>query len=116
MWLTRSGRRECLADSYVGLPGFDGHRYRAYLRILHHEILTNILDGRPLPNIFVYSKPWFRDAAMMAMVLDITGNVELLRDWILNIRDPFDRNNAGYEEPDNLGQACSPTCTSGIAS
>lgn len=104
IWLTRNGQRECLADNPVSLPSFDEHRYRDRLRVLHNEILTNIHDGRPLPNLFVYRKPWFRDAAMMAMVLEITGNVGSLRDWILNIRDPFDRNNAGHEEPDNLGQ------------
>jgi len=41
---------------------------------------------------------------MMAMVLEITDNVALLRDWILSLRDPYDRNNGGHEEPDNLGQ------------
>lgn len=38
------------------------------------------------------------------MVLEKTGNVGLIRDWIMSLRDPFDRNNGGNEEPDNLGQ------------
>jgi hypothetical protein len=46
-----------------------------------------------------------RDAAMMAMVLERTGNVHLLAPWILGLRDPFDRNNAGEREADNLGEA-----------
>ena len=41
---------------------------------------------------------------MVAMVLKETGNLGLLRDWILGLRDPFDRNNAGEAEADNPGQ------------
>jgi hypothetical protein len=75
------------------------------LRVLHQEILVNILDGLPLPNFFVYPKPWYRDAAMMAMVLRHTGNLPLIREWILSLREPYDHNNAGESEADNLGQA-----------
>ena len=104
IWLTRKGKTENLASNPVRLPTFQGHPYQKHLRILHNEILTNIFHGKPLPNFLVYKKPWYRDAAMMAMVMEITGNVDIIRGWILNIRDPFDRNNAGNEEPDNLGQ------------
>jgi hypothetical protein len=57
-----------------------------------------------VPNFLVYQKPWYRDAALMAMVLRETGNLSLIRDWILSLRDPFDRNNHGMDEPDNIGQ------------
>ena len=87
------------------LPSFEGHPYAATLRILHHEVLVNIVNGKPLPNFFVYARPWMRDAAMMALVLERTGNTHLLADWIMSLRDPFDRNNAGHREADNLGQA-----------
>jgi hypothetical protein len=40
----------------------------------------------------------------MAMVLKQTSNLHLIKDWILSIRDPFDRNNHGISEADNLGQ------------
>ncbi|TFH05958.1 MAG: hypothetical protein E4H09_01135 [Spirochaetales bacterium] len=73
------------------------------MRILHQEILVNIYHGLPLPNFLVYDRPWYRDAAMMAMVLQATGNLHLIRDWVMNLRDPFDCNN-GTTEPDNLGQ------------
>ncbi len=74
------------------------------LRVLHQEVLVNIIDGRPVPNFMVYAKPWYRDAALMAMVLRETGNIALIRDWIMALRDPFDRNNRGIAEADNVGQ------------
>ncbi len=94
----------CLAKSNINLPTFEGHRYQKQLRILHHEILINIIDGKPVPNYFVYNKPWYRDGAMMGMVLKATNNLHLIRDWVLSITELYDRNNAGHEEPDNLGQ------------
>jgi hypothetical protein len=42
---------------------------------------------------------------MMGMAFQKTGNIRPIRDWIMNLRDPFDRNNAGETEADNLGQA-----------
>ena len=65
----------------------------------------NIVDGKPLPNLFVYSRPWYRDGAMVAMVLKRTDNLHLIKDWILGLREPFDRNNAGEREADNLGES-----------
>lgn len=95
--------------SPVHLPDFQGHRYSEILKVLHHEILINIVDSKPLPNYFVYQKPWRRDAAMMAMCLKKTGNLELIRDWVLGLDDPYDHNNgssrgAPENEADNLGQ------------
>jgi hypothetical protein len=104
IWLTQDGKRTCLAGSAVALPTFENHPQRDLLRVLHHEILVNVVDGKPVPNLFVYDRPWYRDAAMVAMVLEKTGNTNLMRDWIVSLRDPFDRNNGGQEEPDNLGQ------------
>ncbi len=87
------------------LPTFAEQRHAAVLRVLHHEILINVIDGLPVPNYFVYKKPWYRDGAMMAMCLQRTGNLDLVRQWILGLGDPYDRNNAGETEADNLGQA-----------
>lgn len=94
----------CLTSSKINLPTFDGYKYQKHLRILHHEILINVIDGKPVPNYFVYKKPWYRDGAMMGMVLKATGNLHLIKDWILSLTDMYDRNNAGNCEPDNLGQ------------
>jgi len=105
IWLDESGGPRLLSAGPLNLPRFEAHRYAPVLRVLHQEILVNILDGRPLPNFFAYSSPWYRDAAMTAMVLRQTGNLHLVRDWILALREPYDRNNAGESEADNLGEA-----------
>jgi len=105
IYLDEEGKRTTLAQSPVNLPQFKEERYPNILRVLHQEILVDIVDGKPVPNFLVYPKPWYRDGAMAAMVLRRTGNIGLLRDWILSLRDPFDHNNAGRSEPDNLGEA-----------
>jgi hypothetical protein len=106
VWLESGHERTGLdTTGPIRLPTFDGHPYAAKLRVLHHDVLLNVVEGRPLPNFFVYQRPWIRDAAMMAMVLEQTGNLDLLAPWILSLSDPFDRNNAGEQEADNLGEA-----------
>jgi len=106
VWIEEEGRRQALPGTQapVRLPVFVGHRYASILRVLHHEILINVIDGLPVPNFYVYKKPWYRDGAMMAMCLRETGNLAVIRDWILGLREPYDRNNAGETEADNLGQ------------
>jgi hypothetical protein len=37
-------------------------RNSSVLRTLHHELLVNIQDGKPLVNTIVYTKPWFKSA------------------------------------------------------
>lgn len=91
-------------DSPIHLPEFEDMKYSEILKELNHEILINIVDSKPLPNFFVYNKPWRRDGAMMAMCLEKTGNLELIRTWILSLDEPYDFNNAGEAEADNLGQ------------
>ena len=93
-----------LTEGAINLPKFEGHPQAKILRILLHEILVSIVDTKPVPNFMVYSKPWYRDAAMVAMCLEKTGNLHLIKPWILKLDEPFDRNNAGNREPDNLGQ------------
>src|SRR4051812_15161905 len=105
VWLEEGAKRTALTRRDVSLPNFAGHRYAAVLRVLHQELLVNVIDGRPVPNFLVYDKPWYRDGAMMAMVFKETGNLGLIRDWVLGLREPFDRNNGGETEADNLGQA-----------
>lgn len=98
------GEPQCLTAGHVRLPSFDGYKYRDQLRILHGEILVNIYEGHPVPSFLVYRTPWYRDGAMMAMVLRETGNLCLIADWAAGLDSLYDRNNAGMEEPDNLGQ------------
>jgi len=88
-------------NSPVILPAFEGHRYSEILKVLHQEILINIYDSKPVPNYFVYRIPWRRDAAMMAMCLEKTGNHDLIRDWVMGIKDPYDHNNKEKGTPEN---------------
>ena len=95
----------CLTTSErINLPDFEEYKYPAQLRILHAEILTSFLGNDPVPNIYVYKKPWYRDGAMMALCLEKTGNLHLMKNWALGITELYDRNNKGNCEPDNLGQ------------
>ena len=106
-WLHEGGKKSfpLVEDqSRLVLPTFEKKRFPRILKVLHQEILINIVDGVPLPNYFVYKKGWRRDGAMMAICLEKTRNIELIKSWVLNFADPYDRNNAGEEEADNLGQ------------
>ncbi len=105
VWIESDGKREALSKGKVKLPDFKGRKYRLVLRVLHQELLVNVVDGKPVPNFFVYSKPWYRDGAMMAMAFRKTGNLHVVKDWILSLRQPYDRNNRGQTEADNLGEA-----------
>lgn len=98
-----NGQRIGVGAERVALPAFEGHPYAALLDALHREMLVNIVDHAPLPNVMVYRRPWYRDAAMVAMCFEKTGNLHLIEPWIASLRDPYDHNN-GEDEPDNLGQ------------
>ena len=87
------------------LPQFEGHKYASILKVLHQELLIGVTPTGPVPNFLAYKKPWYRDGAMMALAFQKTRNVATIRDWIGSLREPFDRNNAGETEADNLGQA-----------
>lgn len=106
VWLEENGKKVLIegTSSHVFLPDFKEYKYGRVLKVLNQEILINILDGRPLPNFLVYKNPWRRDGAMMAMCLKNTGNIDLIKDWVNSLTDPYDRNNAGETEADNLGQ------------
>ena len=93
----RGGERTTLAaGAPVRLPDFAGHPHAALLRRMHADLLLCCTPFGPVPNPWVYTRPWYRDAAMLALVFRETGNLPLLRDWILGLRKPYDRNNAGW--------------------
>lgn len=106
VWIYSRWKKEMISgtNTPVKLPEFEENRYPRIMKVLLHEILMNIVDSKPLPNFYVYKKPWRRDAAMMAFCLELTGNTDLIKDWVLNLDDPYDRNNAGETEADNLGE------------
>ncbi len=90
VWLEKAGNRAALTRGHVSLPSFAGHRHASVLRVLHQELLINVIDGKPVPNFLVYPKPWYRDGAMMAMAFQRTGNLPLIKDWVSSLREPFD--------------------------
>ncbi|OGV52699.1 MAG: hypothetical protein A2X49_16670 [Lentisphaerae bacterium GWF2_52_8] len=105
LWLEQDGTREILSRGRsVKLPRFEGNTHAAWLRALHSELLVNITPFGPVPNLWVYPRPWYRDAAMMLMCLRHTGNLALVEAWTLGLHKLTDRNNAGMAEADNLGQ------------
>ncbi len=107
VWILQPGKRPKLIPgtrSSLVLPRFADNPYGPVLRVLHHEVLINVIHGRPVPNFLAYAKPRYRDAALMAMVLRETGNLPLIHDWIMAIRDPFDRSIPGHVDADNPGQ------------
>ncbi|ADB36446.1 hypothetical protein [Spirosoma linguale] len=107
VWLLQPTKRPRLIPgtrSRLNLPQFADKRFGPVLRVLHQELLINIIHGRPVPNFLVYPKPRYRDAALMGMVLRETTNLAVIQDWIMAIHDPFDRNNQGIAEADNLGE------------
>ncbi|SEJ77738.1 DUF1680 family protein [Cyclobacterium xiamenense] len=106
VFVCQGGKVELIAGTSapINLPDFDGHRFSEVLKVLNHEILINIVDSKPVPNLIIYGKPWRRDAALMAMCLKETENLPIISDWVMSIREPYDFNNGGEPEADNLGQ------------
>lgn len=105
VWIDSCGERRCLAGTSAALrlPRFEGKVYARVLRVLHHEMLINIRHGAPLPCLLTYDAPFYRDAAMVALCLERTGNERLLLPWLRRVNTLYDYQ-AGVAEPDNLGE------------
>lgn len=91
-------------DTKINLYDFKGEKWSNTKKVLYSEIFFNIKDSKIYPNIIVYDNPWYRDAAMASMVLNYTGNTDLISDWINSITEVYDKQNKGMSEPDNLGE------------
>ncbi len=105
VYIYENGMQVIMAESRLSLPSFSDRKYSLILKVLLHEILINVNEGLPLANFLVYQKPTYRDAAMMTMVLKKTDNINLLTNWVINLKEPYDRSREGSPEVDNLGQA-----------
>jgi hypothetical protein len=105
VYVYENGMQIIMAESRMSLPSFSDKKYGLILRVLLHEILMNVDEGLPLANFLVYQKPRYREAAMMTTVLKKTDNLNLLSNWVVNLKEPYDRSNEGSPEIDNLGQA-----------
>ena len=88
----------------INLYDFSNQKYPNIKKVLYGEILFNIKDSVIYPNIIVYNKPWYRDAAIASMVLKETNNLDLIQDWVSSITEIYDLQNAGIQEADNLGE------------
>lgn len=105
VWIEQYDDRIAITEGAgVLLPRFHGHPFAGRLRALHSELLVNLMPFGPVPNLWVYPRPWYRDAAMVLMCLRATGNLRLVEPWIMGLHSAWDRNNAGCAEADNLGQ------------
>ena len=91
-------------NTQVDLYSFENQQYQNMKKELYGEILFNIKDSIIYPNIVVYDKPWYRDAAITSMVLKETNNTDMIKDWVLNIEEIYDKQNSGIKEADNLGE------------
>lgn len=98
------GTHTILTGGPINLPDFQGSGHGAAMKVLLNEILINVVEGKPLTNLLVQTSPSYRDAAIICEVLRQTGNLGLVKDWILALPDPFDYA-TGQKEADNLGQA-----------
>lgn len=106
VWIEQDGTREALTTGpRVNLPRFENHPQAGLLRALHAELLVNLMPFGPVPNLWVYPRPWYRDAAMMLMCFKHTGNLHLVEEYVAGLHKVWDRNNGGDPEADNLGQA-----------
>ena len=104
VYVYENGMQVIMAESRLSLPTFSDKKFGPILRVLHHEVMINVDEGLPLPNFLVYQKPRYRDAAMMTMVLKKTNNLNLIVNWIANLKEPCNVNTEESPEIDNLGQ------------
>ena len=81
----------------------NGYKHEKILKQLFHEVMINITEDGPKSNFIAYDKVWYRDAAIIAMVLEKTNNVKQIEQWINSITEIYDMQN-GEKEADNLGQ------------
>jgi hypothetical protein len=105
VYIYENGMQIIMAESRLSLLSFSDKKYGLILRVLLHEILMNVDEGLPLSNFLVYQKPKYREAVMMTMILKQTNNLNLLSNWVINLKEPYNRSVEGSPEIDNLGQA-----------
>lgn len=104
IYIETEGQIETLDDStYINIPNFTGYEHEEQLKILFNEVMINITEDGPKPNFIAYDGVWYRDACIVAKVLQETNNLEQIYTWINSIDKIYDEQN-GIKEADNLGQ------------
>ena len=91
-------------DVHINIPDFSDKKNRDILRILFNEVMVNITDKGPVPSLINYKAPFYRDAAIVAMFLNKTNNIDQIKPWIESINTMYDMQRIVVAEPDNLGQ------------
>lgn len=94
-------------DYYVNIPDFTNYEYSDYLTILFNEVMVNVSKNGITPNIFIYGNNWYRDGAMVGMVLEYTNNTHHIEPWLstLTVDDIYDNaRDENLNETDNLGE------------
>ena len=90
-------------SNYINIPSYEGYSYSDYLKILFYETMVNVLPNGFTPNYITYGNFWYRDGAIMAMVLEATDNLSQMR-LDVDVDDVYDGARGGVDEPDNLGE------------
>lgn len=90
-------------SNYIEIPDFSEYSHAREMKILFHEVLVNVLPTGLTPNYITYGNVWYRDSAIMAMVLEKTGNKNQVK-ILANKNDVYDNARGGVKEPDNLGE------------
>ena len=104
IYINKNGKIEILQDNIkINIPTFENYKHKYQLRMLFNEIMINITKDGPKPNFIAYENSWYRDAAIVSMVLEKTDNISQIENWILNLDKVYDMQN-GEKELDNLGQ------------
>lgn len=104
IYINKNGQTQVLDDSvYINIPKFTDYEHKEQLKILFNEVMVNITEDGPKPNFMAYDGVWYRDATIIAKVLEETNNLEQITTWINNINKIYDEQN-GVKEADNLGQ------------
>ena len=92
-------------DKKINLPEFKQYNYSQILKVLNQEVLFNIDEDRPIPNVLSYKYPWYRDSMMATMVLEKTNNIDIIKPWVSSIDSIYDYSRSkDIKEVDNLGE------------
>lgn len=103
IYIIEKNKTTTISDRKINIPNFEKYKKSKELKILFQEVMVNVTTKGPTPNFIAYPTPWYRDAAIVTMVLEKTDNLSEIIDWINNIETMYDENN-GSKEPDNLGE------------
>lgn len=106
IFFSQNGEITALSEGvHINIPTFEGYSNRLDMRRIFNELMVNILPEGPTPNFYGYGSAWYRDAAIVAMALEKTGNLSQIEEWLKSIDTMYDnRRDPELDETDNLGQ------------